>query len=594
MNIRKLNWQIDFRKTILLSCTILIISIVVVLFWLPARRYSKLYRLQAENYNQNIISQTNLGIVQSLQQFESKIKEVIDNPEIRNSLSSSLPVSEFQYEYQKIIEGYFDFQSLDAYYLECLDIYPLNRTGSFQYGYKNTQIKNIKNSSFYESALIHPTTLNWLPYNTHEQCLELARCIYDYDTYELQGILIIRLSHDFLLDKFQNLNVMDTDCLYILDSDGQILCSTDPTLPGTVYKEYHFLSSSGTYSNDGRLYSYARLKSAASAIPYDNWITIMSLNENTLFASFRKILHDFNVIAVLILLASAIAVFFLARKLITPIYALTNAMEQVSKENLSVSLPTVSFFKEYTTINQGFNHMVLRLDMLINTVYKAQLAQKEAQLKTLQSQINPHFLFNTLQLISWKAYEYEAVPVCDMIASLSYMLQTDLYSDDENCFTLRQELEYIRQYSLIIKNKYDNRISITTNVPEELLDCRIPKLILQPFLENSIKHGLEPKISPGNVSLSISRSRNNLICVISDNGIGMRNDTLKKIQSANLDMPSEKVRDEKGHQIALSNIQRRIKLLYGDEYGFSVISQPYQGTIVTLIIPCNKEETFHD
>lgn len=579
-------WTLNFKNAILIPCTIVISLIVIILFWLPSIRYSSLFQSQAENYNQNIIRQTNLGIAQSLLQFEEKIKKVIDDPRIRNFLSSDRSTNSFQYEYQNIIEEYFDVQSLDAYYLECLDIYPLNQADNLQYGYKSTDIKQIRNSTFYEHALIYPTNLNWLPYNTEEECLELTRCIYSYTDYTLQGILVIRLSHDFLLDKFQNLSIVDADCMYILDSQNQIICSTDISLSGTKYPDTAWLTEdSGTYSKNSKLYSYAHVRSTIPAVPYDKWVTIIQLDEKLLFANFRRILYVFNVLAGIILIISAMMIILFSRSLTRPVYALTEAMKQISKENFNIILPENSILKEYAVINHGFNHMSRQLDNMINTVYKAQLAHKEAQLKNLQSQMNPHFLFNTLQLISWKAHEYEAYPVCDMISSLSYMLQTDLHSDDENSYTLRQELEYIHQYSFIIKCKYNGKIAILINIPDELLDCRIPKLIIQPFLENSIRHGLEPKPSPGTVTVTIQKEAEDLICIIEDNGVGMGYDMLHNIQDSKYAFSQDESYAEKGHHIALSNIQERIRLLYGEKYGFRISSQLLKGTRVVLRIP---------
>lgn len=586
MTTGKINWTLNFRNAIFVPCTIVVLFIAILLFWLPSGIYSHLFRSQAESYNQNIIRQTNLGIAQSLLQFEEKIKEVIDHPRLRSFLSSDQTVESFQYEYQNLIEEYFNVQSLDAYYLECLDIYPLHKQGSLQYGYKTTEISQIENSDYYEHALIYPTNLNWLPYHKEAQCLELTRCIYDYEDYSLQGILVIRLSHDFLLDKFQNLSIVDADCMYILDSHKQIICSTDGSLSGTEYADSSQLGeSSGSYSIDGKLYSYAYIRSTIPAVPYDDWITVIRLDEKLLLSDFRHILYLFNALAVVILSIAAAATIFFSKYLTRPVYVLTEAMEQIAQENFDVTLPENSILKEFAAINHGFNHMIRRLDTLINTVYKSQLAQKEAQLKNLQSQMNPHFLFNTLQLISWKAHEYEAYPVCDMISSLSYMLQTDLHSDDENSFTLRTELEYIQQYSFIIKCKYHGKISILIHIPDELLDCRIPKLIIQPFLENSIRHGLEPKPSPGTVSITIQKQNEDLFCIIEDDGVGMGYDVLHDIQTANDTLPAEKICEEKGHHIALSNIQRRLQILYGEKYGFQITSRMLRGTQVTLRIP---------
>ncbi len=580
-------WKLNFKTSIFLSCMFLILFVVIILFWIPSRRYANLYRVQAQNYNQNIIQQTNIGISQDLLRFEEKIKAIIDDPQIRNFLNSSHNPDEFQYEYQNIIENFFDIDSLDAYYLECLDIYPINRSGHLQYGYKTTDISNIKRSKYYQNALIYPTVLNWLPYNNQEECLEVSRCIYDYDTYAIQGILVLRLSHEFLLDKFEALNILDADGIFIINSQKQILSSTDLKAAGKNYTDIdNFTELTGTYSKEGKIYSYAYIRSGVPIVPYDNWITIISLDEQSLYSSFREILYIFNVLAIVILLAAFITIVILSKYLTAPIYELVNAMKEVSKENLTVYLPEDTVLKEYVVINHGFNNMLKKLDTLINTVYKSSLAEKEAQLKTLQAQMNPHFLFNTLQMISWKAYEYEAYPVCDMITSLSYMLQTDLHSTNgKNNFTLRQEIEYIQQYSFIIKNKYDNKISISIDVPDELLDCKIPKLIIQPFIENSICHGLEPKTTPGYVSLKINKDSNDLLCIIEDNGNGMPPEILREVQQPNLTLSPEAAQNQSGHGIALTNIQRRIKILYGDKYGFKITSQVFKGTKVSLRIP---------
>lgn len=225
MKLNKSQWQLDFKSSIIIPCIIAITLITILLFIFPSIRYSALFSAQAENYSQNIIRQTNLGISQSLHQFETKVKNLIDDPEIRNFIISNESTDDFQYSFQNIIESYFQVNSLDAYYLEGLDLYLLHKKGSLHYGYKNTSLSDIQTSPYYRNALIYPTNLNWLPYNQKEECLELSMCIYNYTDYSLEGIVVIRLSQSFLLDKFQNLNIINADCMYILNENRQIICS---------------------------------------------------------------------------------------------------------------------------------------------------------------------------------------------------------------------------------------------------------------------------------------------------------------------------------------------------------------------------------
>ena len=579
--------KLSFRNVILCLCASIIGIITLILFVLPFRMYTTLYRSQAESYTQNIILQTNLGIIQSLLQFEDKLSNVIDDIRIRSMLTESDISTETQHSFQNIIEEYFDFNSLDNYYLEGLEIYPMNGEPGMYYGYKTYTQTAAGLEKYREAALVYPNRLNWLPYNQDMHCLEATRCIYDHRTYELRGLLIIRLSDDFLSDKFQNLNILDVDSMYILDLDDRIVFTSGSHKAGTFFEDAaRFTQRAGRYSKNGRIYTYAKLQSAVYYLPYSNWTTVISLDSRSMLSGFTDIRTFFIVLAVIILIFSIYCVYRFSKALSAPILALTGAMKEAEKENFGLHLPENMWLREYKDINHGFNRMTRTLDVQINTIYKAQLAQKEAQLKLLRSQINPHFLFNTLQLISWKAYEYEATPVCEMLSGLSFMLQTDLETEDESSFTLRQEKEYIRQYTLIISSKYDNKIRIYTQIPDELLDCIIPKLVIQPFIENAVIHGLAPKTSPGSVWVSVKREKDDLVCRIEDDGIGMNQELLHRIQESNVDLSPELAAMEKGHQIALANVQRRLKLLYGDEYGFGIESGLMRGTCVTLRIPC--------
>ena len=157
-------------------------------------------------------------------------------------------------------------------------------------------------------------------------------------------------------------------------------------------------------------------------------------------------------------------------------------------------------------------------------------------------------------------------------------------------------MEYIKQYTLIIRCKYNNKIAIHTSIPAHLLDCIIPKLIIQPFLENSINHGLAPKPTPGVVSISVEQCDQDLLCIIEDDGVGIDNKVLQNIRS--LDSPATSIDNpnKNGHHIALSNIKTRLELLYGKNYGFTITSQLSFGTRVELRIPyqtsiASKENT---
>ena len=578
----RFSFRIQYFLTVF--CLLFLLFISMLLFLIPYKLYTRLYISQAEYYCNNFLAQSNLALEKSLTDFDKKIQEVLRDSDIQEILRHEAPDSASQYNYQIAVSRYFQPHTMDEYYLQEMDLYIKESGESLYYGTKPAHLSSPFSSSYYQKALTHPTRPNWLHYNAEMDCIELSAVAYDKNTYAVQGLAVIRLSTDFLLDTFNAYNTLDIDRLYIADQYGQILCTTEQDALGLSLDSLQAGGTSRDFTGKDHIAILRPLSKSNTSFPYDDWTSVILLDRHTLLQSFQQIAWLFYMIF-LSLLGFSIAVALRSLRFITqPVAALVSAMKNVEEGYLDHTLPESYPLKEISFINRGFNQMVSRLNTLINNEYKSRLAQQEAQLKALQSQINPHFLFNTLQLISWKAYEYEATPVCDMLGSLSYMLQTDLCSDDEKTFTLREEVEYIRQYGKIIQCKYNDKIQIVMEVPEELLDCRIPKLILQPFLENSITHGLAPKLSPGKVWLRITCSGGQLHIVIKDDGIGIRSSVLHSLRHPS-GPPDRDAALAYGHHIALANIQERIHLLYGDQYGFHLESQLNAGTVVTLNMP---------
>lgn len=581
MNQKKFRVTFRIRFFLLAFSFLFLLIISVLLFIIPYALYTQLYISQAEYYCNNFLAQANVGVESALEEFNLKIQEVMDDEDILTMLAHKEPQSDCQYQYQTAVAKYFQPKTLDEYYLQELDLYIKDTGESVYYGTKPTTLSDPFNSIYYERALAYPTRVNWLRYNPENDCLELSALVYNKENYQVTGLMIVRLSTDFLMYSFNVYNTLDIDRLYIADQNEQILCTTESGFLGCSLKDLELEPDIGVQRTDTGIAILRPLSRINTNFPYGEWKSVILLDRQTLLKPFHQIAWVFYGIALCLLGISIFLILRFSSFITKPITALVSAMKEVEKEQLDITLPETSPLREMSEINQGFNKMVSRLDMLINSVYKSRLARQEAQLKSLQSQINPHFLFNTLQLISWKAYEYEATPVCDMLGSLSYMLETDLYSDDKNTFTLAEEVEYIRQYSKIIRCKYNDKIRIILDIPEELLDSRIPKLILQPFLENSITHGLAPKPSPGQVCLSVRREGPDLNITIQDDGTGIRSGILQTIKQ-----PSA---SQGGHHIALNNIQDRIHLLYGNAYGFTIESQLNEGTTIYLKIPYIKE-----
>lgn len=242
-------------------------------------------------------------------------------------------------------------------------------------------------------------------------------------------------------------------------------------------------------------------------------------------------------------------------------------------------------------VYEGEQEVWRRLDKMLDKQNIIQLSTKHAELLALQNQINPHFLYNTLEAIRGDALCEGMNDIADTTEALSTFFRYTI-SDTGNLVTLEDELENIENYFKIQKYRFGNRVSLQVDFPEDyarVLQCRLPKLTLQPIVENAVFHGLESKGEGGLVLISIDSTPNKLMLNIRDDGGGIPEEELHRLNEK-LERPEVKTSEKKKGGIALTNVSRRIKLLFGEEYGVHIFSIQGVGTDVQVTVPMIYED----
>ncbi len=239
-----------------------------------------------------------------------------------------------------------------------------------------------------------------------------------------------------------------------------------------------------------------------------------------------------------------------------------------------------------------FNYLTTHLREVSEKEYTATLLQKQAQFNELQSQINPHFLYNTLESIRCEMLMIDAVEVADMTESLSLFFRYGIRSSNELA-TLDDEIENIKHFFKIQQFRFENRFSLGIVFENEVNTSQtyLPKLTLQPIIENSIRHGLEKKVGSGDIILRINTTATLLIIKVSDNGVGIKEAELqeirRKLNNPNREMKHLANQPNSGSGIALTNVNQRIQLLFGQRYGINISSTYGIGTSVEILLPKN-------
>jgi two-component system, sensor histidine kinase YesM len=283
---------------------------------------------------------------------------------------------------------------------------------------------------------------------------------------------------------------------------------------------------------------------------------------------------------------SVVAAWSLSKSIYTPIKKLHDVTTTITKNDLQ-ALMTSDNVDEITELGMSFNIMIGKIRELLDSKIKEQEELKKAELRALQAQINPHFLYNTLDTIIWMAESKKTAQVVEIVSALSKFFRISL-SKGRDWITIAEEIERTKSYLIIQKMRYRDILDFKIEVDERVTDNTILKLILQPLVENAIYHGIKNKRQGGTINVRAKlNNENEVLLEVEDNGIGFTAEKLAQLQTE-LETDSDDIKMESG--FGIGNVNNRVRLYYGKQYGLSVRSEYNTGTCVTLVIPAKKDD----
>ncbi len=285
----------------------------------------------------------------------------------------------------------------------------------------------------------------------------------------------------------------------------------------------------------------------------------------------------------------AFSAVLLSTMITKPIFRLTKTMKKAIEGELTLN-PETSSTIEINRLNESYNQLVENTNQLIQVVYEKEILKSQAELKALQSQINPHFLFNTLDAMYWSLDEKGEEELAESVLAMSELFRyTISHQNQDEWVTIRREIEHVELYMQLMKMRFGDRFTWKVSIPLALEDVPIPKLLIQPIVENAILHGVGNKVGQGfvNVKVETSANPNYLTISVIDNGPGMEQETIDNIMSL---LETGKVSSLKGNGMALGNVNKRLNLYYRHHEfsGINISSTINEGTYVTFEIPINR------
>jgi two-component system, sensor histidine kinase YesM len=397
--------------------------------------------------------------------------------------------------------------------------------------------------------------------------------------------LIIGTDEVIFSQKYDKILEFPKSKAFIMDNAGIIYSHPDKSMLGQkVEQEILDMYNSNKAREVVKLKNQQFLM-AFKKIDNTNLIFVSGIPKEQVLTGLNDSMKNYLIITLLIFAACLIFSILLSLRFTVFIKHLLYSINKVKTGNYDIKMPIYQDH-DLNLLSSTFNNMTGEIKYLINQVYESQLLLKETEFKFLQSQMNPHFLLNILVTIGWKAKMSNNETIYNMVTSLSKLLQASIYTNTNAKVSIREELEYVKFYLYLQGIRFHDRLEYKINIMNDsVMECLIPKLCIEPIVENSVVHGIEKKVGKSMIEINIKQRDTSIYCEIIDNGIGFENNSI------NLTDWETTVKPQKGHNnIGLSNTNKRIKLMYGEQYGISIDSKIHESTKVTVHIPVDKGE----
>jgi two-component system sensor histidine kinase YesM len=441
--------------------------------------------------------------------------------------------------------------------------------------------------SWYRKAIDNQGTVQLLPRpigrnlrSIHEysadEVVSIVKAVVDPGSHQVQGVVLIDMRLKIMEEILGDMTVGLGGFLFIVAPGGAIVYT--PVNPIVYRVRDDWLDTPRT--SVVRRIKGADYQIVSQGSDYTKWKTVGVFPLDEIMSQVSTIRYYSVIIAVVTVLVALLVAVFFSNGIARPVIELRSLMKEAEEGNLAVRFDGRQE-DEIGHLGKSFNAMIEEVQKLIALVYREQQSKREAELMTLQEQIKPHFLYNTLDTIQWMAQEHGAQDIVQVVSALTSLFRIAL-SRGKEIIRITDEMEHVRSYLIIQKARYEDKFDFTLSTDEEALSCMVLKLTVQPLVENAIYHGIKERRGHGTIQVEALRRDGMLVLRVSDDGVGM---TPAKLEEVRALLTTAHPRGEGLEGYGIHNVHERIQLSFGTQYGLRFDSAPGRGTTVEILHP---------
>lgn len=561
-------------KKILLSYILIIVIPLIMVAAITGNITSRYINEEVKKTTFQTLNQANKNISKMLENMKNAILYVSMNKELQYNLSRNGGETPFQINREvTAIRNSILYPGIFNENYSSVEIFALHKN---QYPMRLEQndvmsSKVVENKEWYKKTIQQNGRLYWyINDDFGKQMISVSRLVFDIKNFA-KPIAVISVDMDMskVASVVSDIHLGKTGKVYLVDDKGKLIYSEDKSfLYRYTTKLYNSSSGSDFITINGN-----KIMVIYNTLPQNGWKLVGMVSMAELNEKAEMIRNFIYLTALLSLVIAALISLYFSYSISQPIIKLATEMKKVEKGNFNISVEE-NWGGEIGVLYSSFNYMIKRINELIHEVYLSKIKEKDAELKALQAQINPHFLYNTLDTVNWLAVKHNVPEISKIVNSLASILRYSINKGND-VTTVENELKHVESYITIQKIRFKDKFEVSFNIDKRVLHYKTIKLILQPLVENAIIHGIETYEGKGKILINGYLDGEKIVFEVINNGNPIDLDLVNKL----LDSPADD-KDSYGIQ----NVNERIKLYYGEEYGlyYQAIDS---NTVARIVIP---------
>ncbi len=573
----------SIQTTLTLAVVLIIVSILITVVVLVYTTTDKVLEDNAVTTNKSLVTQISYDIEFYLRNTEVAIESLMLSDGVKDFFAGSDKGLEMM--------AVASMNSLIDSREDVINVVLIRSDGEILANDQEAEVKedmDFTKQPYYEKAItsdemvVSESLVQNIFYGHYLWVVSCSRAYVNPESGQIEGVILVDLNYKMIQDMVSRSSIGDKGYVFIVDNLGSIVYHPKQPL---IYNNLQEEKIQDVIDSDQAVISATvngqKVHYLSEDSIYSQWYVIGKVYDDEINV-YSETLRNYSFwMLILALIIGTMLAFVVSGSILKPVDKLVGGIYQFQSGNLDVEVH-VDSHNELGLLTMNFNRMTKRIKALVKQNQEAERTKRKSEIEALQSQINPHFLYNTLDSIVWMAESGKSEEVVLMTSSLAKLFRISINKGEE-VVTLKQEIEHVESYLVIQQMRYGDKLQYEIDVDPSIYPVRMIKLILQPLVENAIYHGIKQVPGQGMIWIRGKKEEDSIVLEVEDNGMGMEKAVIDEL------MAGHNVSTKKDGGVGAFNVDQRIKLYYGMEYGISIESELYEGTTISIRLPLMEE-----